>query len=292
MRNQKPAKLFNIKAVDRVIQAGHKTLVMGIVNATPDSFSRDGCFKNKNDVSVVVRRALHQVKCGADIIDIGGESSRPGSLRLSEKEEMARVIPAITLLAKKIEVPISVDTYKTKVAQVALDAGAVIVNNIQGTCLNKSLIKMITRYKAAIVLMHMQGTPRTMQKNVSYRGDVVEQIIKELVKAKVECLNMGMLPEQIILDPGIGFGKTVEHNLEILARLNEFSKLKCPVLVGTSCKNFIGQILDKNVEERLNGTLATVCVSIMNGAHIVRVHDVKENKEAAAVVDEIVKLRK
>ncbi|MBF0479828.1 MAG: dihydropteroate synthase [Candidatus Omnitrophica bacterium] len=280
----------NLQPGQYTIPTGMRTLIMGIVNATPDSFSQDGCWiKGAGRVDAVVKKVLQQVRDGADIIDIGGESSRPGSLRLSEKEEIERVIPAITRAVKKVSVPVSVDTYKLKVAQMALDAGAVIVNNIQGVRLSKNLLRMISRYQASIVLMHMRGTPRTMQKKIAYNGDVMAEIIRELGKSVQECLDAGLTREQIIVDPGIGFGKTVENNCEIIARLSELKTLQCPILIGTSRKSFIGQILGQDEGNRLNGTIASVAASIINGANIVRVHDVKENKEAAMIIDKILR---
>ncbi len=274
------------------IPLGDSTKIMGIVNVTPDSFSQDGCLSQLSKASgnpseKAVRQGMKMIRQGADILDIGGESSRPGSKRVSAKEELARVIPAITQLAKKVNIPISIDTYKTSVAKNALDAGACIVNNIKGAQPERSLLKMVRNYNAAIVLMHMQGMPQTMQKNIVYRN-VFEDILKRIQISVENCLEIGIKSDRIIIDPGIGFGKTCEHNLLILKHLDRFKRLNLPILIGTSRKSFIGQVLNKDVRHRLWGTAATVSASIINGAHIVRVHDVKEIKDTVTMTDAII----
>ncbi len=273
------------------LRLGERTVVMGIVNCTPDSFSKDGClsplYDNQDDfVHRAERRALRFIKEGADIIDIGGESTRPGADRIHAREEVERVIPVIKSLVKKIDVPISIDTYKPLVARKALDAGACIVNNIMGTRLDGRLLSMVRDYKAAIILMHIRGTPRTMQKNIFY-NNLIKDIISELKDSIAMCLDIGIDPSRIIIDPGIGFGKTVEDNLKIINKLEEFGKLKYPILIGTSRKSFIGKILDKEVDKRLAGTIASVCAAVVRGAHIVRVHDVRPVKEAITIMDAI-----
>ncbi len=260
---------------------------MGVVNVTPDSFSRDGCLSRTGGPKYALSLAQKYIRDGADIIDIGGESSRPGALRITAKEEINRVIPTIQALVKKTTVPISIDTYKPLVAKAALDAGASIVNNIMGTNNpNDNLLKMIKKYDAAVVLMHMRGTPQTMQRNIHYH-DLIDEIISALGKSIEKCLEIGIKSDKIILDPGIGFGKTVEHNLEILNRLDDFGALERPLLIGTSRKSFIGKVLNREVGNRLMGTAATVTTSITRGAHIVRVHDVKAMKEIALMTDAI-----
>ena len=268
---------------------GERTHIMGIVNATPDSFSHDGIFQGiKGQTQKGIDRAILQaqklIREGADIIDVGGESTRPGAKPISIREELNRVIPVIERLAKKIKVPISVDTYKPDVAQQALDAGASIVNNIMGTQANKILLKMIKNYEAAVVLMHTSGTPQTMQRKTKY-NNLIKNIIDSLRKSIENCLEIGIKSDKIIVDPGIGFGKTAEQNLEIIGELNHFKILRRPLLMGTSRKSFIGKILNQDVEERLIGTIASVCASILKGAHIVRVHDVKAVKEAVTMTD-------
>ena len=262
---------------------------MGIINMTPDSFSEDGCMTGNGDkTAAAVRKAFRMIRHGADAIDVGGESSRPGSKRIPAQEEIARIAPVIKALAKKSAAPVSVDTYKSVVAKHALDAGASIVNNIMGTSPDRALLKMICRYEAAVILMHIRGTPRTMQNNIAYTNLITE--IKDSLRKSLEiCLEIGIKSDRIILDPGIGFGKTVEHNLEIINRLDEFQSLRCPLLVGTSRKSFIGKILAKDApQQRIWGTAATVGASIVKGAHIVRVHDVKEMADVARMTDAII----
>jgi len=263
---------------------GDTTRIMGIVNVTPDSFSKDGCLKRNNNP---VSQALKMIKQGADIIDIGGESSRPGAHKISIKDEITRVIPTITKLAKKTIIPISIDSYKPDVAKYALDAGASIVNNIMGSKPNKPLLRMVKAYNAGIILMHIRGNPQNMQKNIQY-SDIINEICESLRKSVEICLEIGIKSDKIIIDPGIGFGKTVEHNLKILNCLNKFRTLRKPLLIGTSRKSFIGKVLKKQVEDRLIGTLATVTTSILRGTHIVRVHDVLAAKQTAIMADAII----
>lgn len=260
---------------------------MGIINVTPDSFSQDGCLTEKDFVDKAVRRARGMLREGADILDIGGESSRPGAKRVPAKEEAARVVPVISRITRTFPVPISVDTYKPAVARRALDAGASIVNNIRGVQAEKRLLQMVRDYDAAVVLMHMRGTPRTMQRNTRYM-DLMDEITGSLQKSIEICLEIGIKSDKIIIDPGIGFGKSADQNLEILNRLTEFKRLGCPILVGTSRKSFIGKILEKDVRHRLMGTAATVSAAILNGANIVRVHDVKAIADTVKVTDAIV----
>lgn len=258
---------------------------MGVVNLTPDSFSGDG--RRAQTPAANVQFALKMVQEGADLIDIGGESTRPGAKPVSLKEEIRRVIPTVELLRKKSPTFISVDTYKPEVVERALEAGADIINNIKGTVLTKSFLGLIKDYGAAIVLMHMRGTPQTMQSHTQYK-DLMGDITAELQKSVEKCLSAGIKSDRIIVDPGIGFSKTAEQNLEILRQLRHFQKLNLPVLVGTSRKSFIGKILDTDVSGRLWGTAATVAVSIVNGAHLVRVHDVKAMRQTADMTDAIV----
>ena len=262
---------------------------MGIVNITPDSFSHDGRLLNqKTDyTSSAVRLAQRMIRAGADIIDIGGESTRPGTKRISAPEELKRILAAVKILAKTARVPISVDTYKASVAQATLDAGASIINNIKGIESDRALLKMIAHYNAGIVLMHLRGTPRTMQKSIRY-GNLIQEIIRELKNSIENCLEIGIKSDKIIIDPGIGFGKTAEHNLEILNRLTKFKILNLPILIGTSRKSFIGKILNKAPQQRLLGTVASTCAGVINGAHIVRVHDVAQTAEVVKVVDAII----
>ncbi len=264
---------------------GERTLVMGIVNVTPDSFSGDGV----PDADAAVRRAWRLVEDGADIVDIGGESTRPGSQPVPADEEMRRVLPVIERLrAQNFPVPISVDTYKPEVAAQALGAGACIVNDIFGLR-QPGMLELVAERRPVVVIMHMQGTPQTMQLNPTYTDCVGE--IAEFLRQQAEAAQRAGLPkDRIIVDPGIGFGKTVEHNLEILRRLRELKALGYPVLIGTSRKSFIGKVLGIEVPaERIWGTAATVALAIANGADLVRVHDVREMAQVALMTDAIVR---
>lgn len=281
-------KIFKLTAGPYTLELGKQTRVMGIVNLTPDSFSRDGCLtRSRGGVRRAVALAEIMVREGADFLDIGGESTRPGSRRVRVSEEIRRVIPVVKALAQRIKIPISVDTYKTIVAQRALDAGAVIINNIMGTKKNKSLLKMVRDYDAAIVLMHIRGIPRTMQSDVVYRNLLVE-IAESLEKSIENCLEIGIKSDRIIVDPGLGFGKGLEHNLQIINRLKYLSRLNQPILIGASRKSFIGKVLNQDGSGRLWGSLACVCAGILNGAHILRVHDVQQTKQIAVMTDAII----
>jgi dihydropteroate synthase len=260
----------------------NKTLIMGILNVTPDSFYDGGLYINPLDA---VSHALKMEEEGADIIDIGGESSRPGAEPVSEEENLRRVCPVIEKLINKLKIPISIDTYHPKVAEECIKLGASIVNDITGLR-NKEMIEIVAKYKVAVVIMHMKGTPKNMQENPTYT-DVVKEI-KEYLKKQIEEARKYEI-NNIIIDPGIGFGKTVEHNIEIIKRLNEFKELGVPILIGPSRKSFIGKILNLPEKERLEGTLAAIAISIYNGANIVRVHDVKEAVRVAKIVDAIIK---
>lgn len=261
-----------------------KTAVMGILNVTPDSFY-DG--KRYKDVRNAVKRALEMEADGADIIDIGGESTRPGSESVSVGEELDLVIPVIKRLKGKLSIPISIDTYKPQVAERALEHGAELVNDIFALR-REGMAEVVSGADVPVVLMHMSGTPKTMQKNPVY-ADVVSEIksfFKERVRFAVSC---GISKEKIILDPGIGFGKTTQNNLQIIRDLKKFQDLRYPILVGPSRKSFIGDTLGLEPDERLEGTIASVILSVVNGAAIVRVHDVKENVRAIRMVESLLK---
>jgi len=276
---------------------GKTTSIMGILNLTPDSFSGDGlyqpsaishqlsAFSYQPSVDKIIEYVQKLVEDGADIIDIGGESTRPGARPLSIREELERTIPAIKAAAKKIKVPISIDTYKPEVAKQALDNGAVIVNDITGLT-NPKMAKIAAQYKAAVVIMHMKGKPSTMQKNPVY-GSLMDEIILFLNAAINRAEAGGINRERIIIDPGIGFGKTLEHNLRILKRLKELKSLGRPILVGTSRKSFIGRMLNAEPMERIFGTVASCVLAAVNGASILRVHDVKEVSQALKITDAI-----
>ena len=257
---------------------------MGILNVTRDSFSDGGLYFDK---SAAIKRALQMVEEGADIIDIGGESTRPGAEPVAVEEELRRTIPVIEALAKKINVPISIDTYKSEVAEKALDAGASIVNDISGLRFDPEMAKVVSDYKVPVVIMHIKGRPKDMQQNPVYEA-LVPEIMDYLREGIRLAKESGVSEDKIIIDPGIGFGKTFNHNLEIINNLHEFTLLEKPILIGPSRKAFIGKILG-NVSEtdRLEGTSAAVAISIMNGANIIRVHDIKEMVRVARVADAI-----
>ncbi|HHT9108249.1 MAG TPA: dihydropteroate synthase [Candidatus Wunengus sp. YC63] len=275
--------LFDVAYPHGKLHLGRRTHVMGILNVTPDSFY-DG--KRYNTAENAVNHALKMIEEGADIIDVGGESTRPGAYPLSEAEELKRVIPLIKMLSKQTRKPISIDTYKAKVAEKAIGAGASIINDIGGLLMDKHMATVAAEAKAPVIIMHKKGTPRTMQKN-PIRKNAMSEIISYLQKSVSRAVEAGIDENKIILDPGIGFGKTLRQNLEILKRLREFKSMGFPILIGTSRKQFIGAVLKLSVQERLNGTLATLAVAVINGAHIVRVHDVREAVQVVRICDAI-----
>jgi dihydropteroate synthase len=261
-----------------------RTYIMGILNITPDSFSDGGLFYTKD---TAVDHALKMYDEGADIIDIGGESTRPGAESVSLEEEMKRVIPVIEELAKKLPIPLSIDTYKSRIAQAALSAGASLVNDISGLKFDPEMSAVVAGYKVPVVIMHIKGTPKNMQKNPSYTA-LIPEIMDYLRGGLKIARDAGIAEDNIIIDPGIGFGKTVEHNLEIIKRLDEFRGFEKPILIGPSRKSFIGKILnDLPVTERLEGTAAAAAIGILNGANIIRVHDITAMVRVARVADKI-----
>lgn len=259
---------------------------MGVLNLTRDSFSGDGRLLRARDPVFHCDYAIRLINEGADIIDVGGESTRPNAPSISAAQEIKRVIPVIALLRKRSDTFISVDTTKIEVAKRALDAGADMVNNVMGTQLSAAFLKMIKEYNAALIIMHSRGNPRSMQAKAKYK-DLIGEITDELSISLEKCLDSGIKSDKIIIDPGIGFAKTAQQSFLILRELRKFACLKQPVLVGTSRKSFIGQVTQTDALERLWGTAATVAASIINGAHIIRVHDVKAMKQAARVTDAI-----
>ena len=260
------------------LEWGSRTYVMGIVNVTPDSFSGDGL---AHDADAALEQALRFQAEGADIIDVGGESTRPGHTPVDADEEIRRVVPVIRLLASRLRIPISVDTYKHDVAREAVAAGASMINDVWGLKREPALAELAAREGVPIVLMHNQtGT--------NY-ADLLPDVIASLRASMDAALSAGVQPENIILDPGLGFGKTTEHNLELLRRLSELTALGRPLLVGTSRKSTIGLVLELPVEERLEGTAATVALAIANGADVVRVHDVKAMTRVAKMSDAVVR---
>ncbi len=254
--------------------------IMGILNVTPDSFSDGGLYDNP---AAALDRMAQMAEEGADVIDVGGESTRPGAQRIPPKEQLRRILPVIEQGAEQIRIPISVDTTWSEVARAALDAGAQIINDISALRDDPLLAELAAKRGAPIILMHMQGTPDTMQQDPSYRDVVVEvrQFLQQQMKLAI---GAGISPDQIILDPGFGFGKNLEHNLALLRRLDELGELGAPVMAGTSRKSLIGRVLGVSAEERLYGTLATVAVAIERGAVMVRVHDVRPALETARMM--------
>lgn len=278
-------KEFSVRAGKFKLKLGPGPLVMGILNITPDSFFDGGKYYGAKEA---VGRALKMEEEGADIIDIGGESSRPGARQLGEKEELARVIPVIKELVKKVKIPLSIDTYKPAAAKAALDAGASIVNDITALGYGgRKMAAVAVNCGAAVVLMHMQGKPFTMQKNPRYT-DAAGEIIGFLEAGADAALKYGISKDRILIDPGIGFGKTPEHNFKILRRLREFKALGFPIVVGVSRKSFIGKALgDAPAADRLIGSVSGGIWSVLNGANILRVHDVKETVQALKVLQRI-----
>jgi dihydropteroate synthase len=260
-----------------------RTLVMGILNVTPDSFYDGG---RRVDPAEAIADGVVMAARGADIIDIGGESTRPGAQPVSEDEELARVLPVVAGLRRAVRVPISIDTYKSKIARAALDAGADIVNDISALRFDPAMASLIAAEKVPVILMHMQGTPRTMQQEPQYE-DVAREVRDFLAMQLYEAMEAGIVPDSIILDPGIGFGKTLEHNLLLLRGLPMFAALGQPLMVGVSRKTFIGKILEIGPDDRLEGSLAAGAVAVMGGANILRVHDVPETCRAIRVADAI-----
>lgn len=266
---------------DRTVTPGAPPLLMGIVNVTPDSFSDGGHFL---DADAAVAHALRLIEQGADLLDIGGESTRPGSLPVPLDEELSRVLPVIRRLAAQTAVPLSVDTSKAEVARQALEAGAHIVNDITALRGDPAMPDLVRRYRAGVILMHMQGTPATMQAEPRYHDVVAE--VADFLQARLQaCLDLGIAASQVVLDPGIGFGKTTEHNLRLLAHLEELQRLGRPVCLGVSRKGFLGKVLGRPLEQRLAGSLAAASHALVGGtAQIVRVHDVAETRDVVVLL--------
>jgi dihydropteroate synthase len=279
-------KTFHLHLRSGILRLGERTLMMGVLNVTPDSFSDGGKFF---DVKRAVRHALAMQRDGADIIDIGAESTQPGSVGISAAEESRRLLPVLEALCGRLKIPISVDTQKSAVAELAIGAGAEIVNDISGLRNDPELARVASECGAPLILMHMRGTPRTMQKG-PFAHDVMRDVLSGLRKSIATAKKFGEKQSQIVIDPGIGFGKSYSQNYELLAKLPKLAKLGYPVMVGTSRKGFLGATLAKNgksapAEERIFATAATVAASVLNGAHIVRVHDVAEMKQVALAMD-------
>jgi dihydropteroate synthase len=276
---------YVLKTFRREIHLGKKTLIMGILNVTPDSFSDGGLYCSQQKA---VERGLQMVDEGADIIDIGGESTRPGAVSVEASIELKRVLPVIESLVKQVKIPVSIDTTKAKVAKQAIVGGAEIVNDISALLGDKKMTKTIRDAGAAVILMHMRGNPRNMQQGNLVYNNLMGEVTDFLKKNSEKALKAGIEKDCLVIDPGIGFGKTPEDNYKIIKNLSQLKELGMPVMIGTSRKSFIGKVTGGEPEQRLEGTAATVAAAIMNGCHIVRVHDVAAMKKVAAVTDAIV----
>jgi dihydropteroate synthase len=279
-------KVFRVKLPSRTLVLGERTLVMGVLNVTPDSFSDGGKFL---DTARAVEHSLIMESAGADLLDIGGESTRPGSQEVHASEELDRILPVLEGLRGHLKIPVSVDTRRAAVAELALRAGAEIINDVSGLKNDPRIAEVAVQKRAPLILMHLRGEPQTMQK-IGFARDVLRDVTQGLRKAVSIARKAGVAKSEIVLDPGIGFGKSFAQNYELLEKLSLLAKLGFPLLVGTSRKGFLGATLARegkpaSPEERIWGTAATVTASILNGAHIVRVHDVTEMVQVARVAD-------
>ena len=264
----------------KVYDLSARTHVMGVLNVTPDSFSDGGKFLKAEDA---IAHGKKMETDGADFIDVGGASTRPGAEEVSIEEELKRVIPVITALAKEVSIPVSVDTYRAQVADEALKAGALIVNDISAFAFDPAMAETIAKHNASAVAMHIKGTPKDMQKDPQY-DDLMAEIISYFENVAWKANVAGI--KQIIIDPGIGFGKTVEHNLQIIKNLSDLKRLDTPIMIGISRKSMIGKILNTDdVNDRHEGTITLNTISVLNGAHIIRVHDVSEGVRTAKIID-------
>jgi dihydropteroate synthase len=278
-------KKFRLRLPSRTLVLGERTLLMGVVNVTPDSFSGDGLHL---DTKAAATRAIEMERDGADIIDIGGESTRPGAEWLAADEELGRVIPLLNMLRGRLKIPISIDTNKSEVAEAAAEAGAEIINDVTALQRDPRIAEVARRRKLPLILMHMRGEPRTMQTQ-PFARDAMRDVTQSLKKAAALATRKGVPKSQLVLDPGIGFGKSFAQNYDLIAHLPELARLGFPILIGPSRKGFIGRTLGGVPEnERAYGTAAAVTACILQGAHIVRVHDVREMAQVARVADMLV----
>jgi dihydropteroate synthase len=277
--DQQPSLFWH--CLDRRLELGDRTLVMGILNVTPDSFSDGGRFLDSHQA---IEHGLQMALDGADMIDIGGESSRPGAEPIPIEEELKRVIPVIQALSRETDCLLSVDTRKARVAEKSLTAGAHIINDISALTLDPNMPAVARDHGAGVILMHMQGDPKTMQNEPKYEN-VVKEVADYLDGRMMELEQRGLSRNSLAIDPGIGFGKTLEHNLSLIAHLDKLAPLRRPVVVGLSRKSFIGKITGREVQDRLSGSLAAMAYVIQRGAHVIRVHDVKESCDVACLVD-------
>ena len=276
-------EVFTLRWSDRILHLDQKTHIMGILNVTPDSFADGGLYLQREKA---IEHGLSMARDGADIVDVGGESTRPYSKKISADEEIDRVIPVIQALSRELTIPISIDTCKAEVAQQAIKAGASIINDISALRFDPEIISTAAEAGVPVILMHMKGTPADMQDSPTY-NNLIPEILDFLKHAIDRAVKGGISKDKIIVDPGIGFGKGFDHNLIIIKELAQFSLLQRPILLGPSRKAFIGHILDNETRERDTGTMATIVAGVMNGAHIVRVHNVKKTLETVKIIDAI-----
>ena len=288
-------KRYRLRLPSRTLLLGERTLLMGVLNVTPDSFSDGGCYL---DAQSAIARAFEMERAGADLLDIGGESTRPGAAPVSAGEELARVMPVLEALRGKLRIPISLDTQKAAVAQAGIAACAEIINDVSALRADPALAEVVRRHRVALLLMHMRGTPGTMQQG-PFAQDVMRDVVVGLRAALARAKRAKIDRSRLLIDPGVGFGKSYEQNFQLLARLPELSRLGYPLVVGTSRKAFIGWLLGGKkrgqpwpADKRLWGTAATVVAAILGGAHIVRVHDVAEMAQVAPIADAIAAARR
>ena len=276
---------FSLSLPDgRTILLGSRTIVVGVLNVTPDSFSDGG---RNFDPATAIERAIEMESEGADIIEVGGESTRPGATALSVEDEIARVGPVLKALASRLTIPIAIDTYKAAVAKATVELGAGIINDVSALRFDPGVGDVAAQTGAALVLMHMRGDPSTMQK-LPPSSDIFAEIDRDLNVAIAQAMGRGVRREQIVVDPGIGFGKTLDDNLAIINHLDRLTNFGLPLMIGTSRKSFIGRLTGQPASERILGTAASVAIAITRGAHMIRVHDVKEMVEVARVSDALV----
>jgi dihydropteroate synthase len=276
---------YNYKFGKTTYDLGSRTHIMGILNVTPDSFSDGGKYLAPEDA---VLRAKEMEAEGADFIDVGGQSTRPGSEEISIDEELNRVIPVIKALNNEVKIPFSIDTYRSPVADEALANGAKIVNDISAFNFDPAMPEVVAKHNASAIIMHIKGTPKNMQENPEYK-DLIAEVLLYFENAVWKANVAGI--DQLIIDPGIGFGKTPEHNLRLIRNMFELKKLDCPVMIGVSRKSIIGKVTGAEINERLSGTIALNTISILNGVNIIRVHDVKEAVQSVKLIDKYKKLK-
>lgn len=277
-------KSFNLKFGDSTLLLGERTIVVGVLNITPDSFSDGG---QNFSLTRAVERAIEMEEQGADIIEAGGESTRPGATPVAVEEELARLLPVLQALQGRLNIPISVDTYKNEVARQALGCGASLINDVSALRFDEAIADTVAQTGAGLILMHMRGEPSTMQQ-LPPSENIFAEICADMEKAMQKAASRGVQQQRIVFDPGIGFGKTFEENLAILNHLERFAKLNMPIMIGTSRKSFIGRITGRPADQRIFGTAASVATAILRGAHMVRVHDVQEMVEVTRLTDALV----